>query len=149
MKKSRINSKTNAQKMKVWECRIYLKTTAKITMVSPRQTILRFDVISIFYRGGGGCPYFLRILYSVISVWLNILFRNESCQCVCLCVCVSVCQSGSLKATIFGRFLWNLEHMIITEIWDDTFLIFWKFCSNDVITATSRFFVGVLSRLQF
>ena len=91
--------------------------------------------------------------YSVISIWLNILVQDKPCLCVCvsvcLCVCMYVCLSGSLEAAIFDRFLWNFNYMVLTKIWDDTFLRFWKFCSNDVITAFSRFFVGALSRLLF
>ena len=57
------------------------------------------------------------------------------CVCVCLSVCVSVCLSRPLISTILGRFWWNLDHMILTKIWDDTFLKFWNFWFDDVITA--------------
>ena len=69
--------------------------------------------------------------------------------CVCVSVCMCVCLSGSLEAAIFDRFLWNFNYIVLTKIWDDTFLRFWKCCSDDVLMAFSRFFVGVLSRLQF
>ena len=63
--------------------------------------------------------------------WLNILVQNEPC----LCVRLSVCLSQPFIWKLFGRFWWNLDHMILRENWDDAFLRFWKFCFNDVITA--------------
>ena len=39
--------------------------------------------------------------------------------------------------------------MILTKIWDDTFLTFWKCCLNDVITAFLMFYDGALSHLHF
>ena len=65
------------------------------------------------------------------------------------CVCVSVCLSQPFIWTLFGRFWWNLDHMILTKIWDDTFLKFWKCCLNDVITAFFMFYDWALSHLQF
>ena len=62
---------------------------------------------------------------------------------------VCVCVSGPLIATILSWFLWNLDHMILTKIWDYTFLRFWKCCSNDVITSILRFFYAAPSCLPF
>ena len=68
---------------------------------------------------------------------------------VCASVCVCVCLSQPLISTILGRFWWNLDHMILTKIWDDTFLKFWKFCFDDVITAFFLLFCNAaLSCLQ-
>ena len=92
-------------------------------------------------------------LYSVISIWLNILVQDEPCLCVCVyeCVyvCVYVCLYGPPIATLFGRFLWNLEYVILAKIWDHIFFKLWHFCSSDVITAILRFFFAALSHLQF
>ena len=52
-----------------------------------------------------------------------------------LSVCVYVCLSQPFIWTLFGRFWWNLDHMILTRFWDDTFLRFWKCWSDDVIAA--------------
>ena len=67
----------------------------------------------------------------------------------CLCVCVSVCLWQPFIWTPLGRFWWNLDHMILSKIWDETFLKFLKCCLDDVITANLRLFDGALSRLQF
>ena len=66
------------------------------------------------------------------------------CASVCLCVCLS-----HFIWTLWDRFRWNLDHMILTKIWDETFLKFWKCCLNDVITAFLMFYDGALSHLQF
>ena len=50
-------------------------------------------------------------------------------------VCLCVCLYGSLEAAVFDRFLLNFNYIVLTKIWVDTFLRFWKFCSYDVITA--------------
>ena len=76
-----------------------------------------------------------RLVFRVPPRWLNILVRNEPCLCVCLCVCVSVCLSQPFIWTLFGRFWWNLDHLILSKIWDDTFLRFWKCCFDDVMAA--------------
>ena len=65
-----------------------------------------------------------------------------------LSVRVSVCLYGFLEAAVFDRFLLNLNYIVNTKIWDDTFLRFLKFYSNDVITAFLQFLVGPLSRLS-
>ena len=66
-----------------------------------------------------------------------------------LSVRLSVCLWSSLISTIFDRFCWNLDHIVLTKIWDDTFLKFSKFCFDDVITAILLFFNAALSHLQF
>ena len=69
--------------------------------------------------------------------------------CVCVCVCVSVCLSQHFVTTPFGWFWWNFTQILLTKIWDDTFLIFWNFWFNDVITAFFVISLAALSRLQF
>ena len=51
-----------------------------------------------------------------------------------VCVPACVCVSRPLIFTIFCRFWWNLDHVILTKIRDDTFLKFGKFCFDDNIT---------------
>ena len=75
--------------------------------------------------------------------------RGDPCLCVCLCVCLSVCLYAPFIWTLLDRFRWNLDHMILTKIWDETFLKFWKCCLNDVITAFLMFYDEALSHLQF
>ena len=55
--------------------------------------------------------------------------------CASVCVCVCVCLSQPFIWTPWDRFRWNLDHMILTKIWDETFLNFFKCCINYVITA--------------
>ena len=64
-------------------------------------------------------------------------------------VCASVCVSQHFIATPLGRFWWKFTQMTLTKFWEDSFLIFWKFYFNDVITAFLRFSFAALSRLQF
>ena len=64
-------------------------------------------------------------------------------------VCASVCLSQPFISTPMGRFWWNFTQIILTKFWDDTFLIFWKFCLNDVITAFLMISFAALSCLQF
>ena len=87
--------------------------------------------------------FFQLFLYSVISL-LNMLSPGRSLS-VRLCVCLS----QPFIWTLLDRFRWNLDHMILTKIWDDTFLKFWKCCLNDVITAILMFYDVALSRLRF
>ena len=94
---------------------------------------------------------FIFFLYSVISL-LNMLSPGRSLSvrlCVCVCVCVSVCLYAPFIWTLLDRFRWNLDHMTLTKIWDETFLKFWKCCLNDVITAFLMFYDEALSHLQF
>ena len=78
---------------------------------------------------------------------LSILIKMKFRLFVCVCVCV--CLSQPFIWTLWDRFRWNLDHMILTKIWDDTFLKFWKCCLNDVITAFLMFYDEALSHLQF
>ena len=69
------------------------------------------------------------------------LTQGDPCLCVCVSVCLSVCLSvcvylsQPLISKILGRFRWNLDHITLTKIWDDTFLKFLKFWFDDVISA--------------
>ena len=64
-------------------------------------------------------------------------------------VCVSVCVSQHFIATPLDRFQRNFTESILSKIWDDTFLIFWKFWFDDVITAFLMISFTALSRLYF
>ena len=71
------------------------------------------------------------------------------CVSVCLSVCLSVRLSQHFIATPLDRFQRNFTESILSKIWDDTFLIFWKFWFDDVITAFLMISFTALSRLQF
>ena len=66
---------------------------------------------------------------------------------VCVCVRACVCLYGPLISTFLVRFCWNLDHIVLTKIWHDTFLKFWQFCFDDVITVFLLFSNAALSRL--
>ena len=52
-----------------------------------------------------------------------------------LSVRVCVCLSQPFIWKLYGRFWWNLDHMILSKIWDDTFFKFLICCFDDVIAA--------------
>ena len=59
-----------------------------------------------------------------------------------------VCLSQLFVAAPLGWFWWNFTQITLSKIWEDTFLIFWKFWLNDVITAFFMISFAALSRLQ-
>ena len=50
-------------------------------------------------------------------------------------VCLYVCVSQQFVAKPFGKFRWNFTQILTTKIQEDTFLIFFNFWFDDVITA--------------
>ena len=101
--------------------------------------------------------FWLQLFYALRGVFIFSHFITEYvvpgaipvCASVCLCVCLSVCLYAPFIWTLLDRCWWNLDHMILSKIWDETFLRFWKCYLDDVITAILMLFDGALSRLQF
>ena len=81
------------------------------------------------------------LLFSFIFIFSHVImteyFSPERAMSVrvYVCMCVCVCLSQPFIWRLFGRFCCNLNHMILTRFWDDTFLRFWKCWSDDVIAA--------------
>ena len=95
--------------------------------------------------------WFLKLFLHSVLLYIQSFHYWISCPWgePCLCVHVCVCLSQPFIWTILDRFRLNLDHMILTKNWDDTFLKVWKCCLNDVTTAILRLFDGALSHLQF
>ena len=79
------------------------------------------------------------------SFWLNMLQWTPGC----VCVCVSVCLSQPFIWTLFVRFWWNLDHLILSKIWDDTFSNFENVASMTSWRPFCMFMNAALSRSQF
>ena len=108
--------------------------------------------VLLVFSENGQVRSLLSFIFSLVSMTDYLSpEKSPACACVCLCVCVSVCLCVCLSVRDSKNHNF-LPILIKLGPYDKKFEItlrFWKFCSNDVITAFLRFFYEAHSCLQF